>query len=148
MGETKARRVPEVIRLSDGAERKRQDVRLDEIRALAAQGMRASQIAESLGIGEQRVRAVAAAFSLALPDDAIGQRRRVDPHRVLLKTVSGVESLVAGLALIEGFDVNTLSAEDVAYIHESLKVSVNALRVLRTRIEKAHTHARSNAHTA
>ena len=75
------------------------------IAEMAAQGHRSSQIAEKLGVSEERVRELARNYSIPLPDAIIGKRRRIDPDRVVNETVIALEGLVMGLGLIwEDFD--------------------------------------------
>jgi hypothetical protein len=61
--------------------RKPRAERIEEIRALASQGHRATQIAETLGIQDQQVRKIARDEGITLPDAAIGKVRLVNARR-------------------------------------------------------------------
>lgn len=75
------------------------------IAEMAAAGHRSSQIAEKIGVSEERVRELARTFGIPLADAIIGRRRRIDPDRVVNETVIALEGLVMGLDLIwEDFD--------------------------------------------
>lgn len=75
------------------------------ISTMAAAGNRSSQIAEHIGVSEERVRELARNFNITLPDAIIGKRRRIDPDRVVNETVTALEGLVMALDLIwEDFD--------------------------------------------
>lgn len=110
--------------------RKPVEQRIDRIRELAADGHRASQIADDVGLTEQTVRRYAAAAGITLPDAAMGKVHKIDPRRVIDATVDGFEGTVIALNTIWGSDWG-ISAEDArelcASIDKSMK-SVNRLR--------------------
>src|SRR6185437_2487938 len=83
--------VPTVV-TEDGTTRKPRAERTKEIAALAKTGHRAGQIADELGITEERVREIARADGISLPDHHIGKRAKIDPVRVLTETISGVDA--------------------------------------------------------
>jgi len=68
-----------------------------ELRTLAAQGYRDSQIAKELGISTDRVRELATEGEIKL---LLGHRRAIDVNRVMNETIVAVEGLSATLELI------------------------------------------------
>lgn len=81
--------------------------RVDEIRALAATGHNSAQIAKRLGVTEEWLRRLALQNDIALPDIAMGPRRRIDSNRVVGEMVPALEGLAmsAGLVDLDALDV-------------------------------------------
>src|SRR5690606_33522931 len=71
--------------------------RIEQVRQLAEEGNRASQIASALGLSEQSARKYAAAADIELPDKAIGKVRKIDSRRVIEQPVLGLEASAQSL---------------------------------------------------
>jgi hypothetical protein len=92
---------------------------------LAGRGMSSRQIADQLGIGDHRVRAVAREHVIAIPADAvIGRTRRHDSSRIVRQTVHALEGLVMGVELA---DPAELDAAEAAAWAASITRSARAL---------------------
>ena len=105
------------------------DTRLDQIRCLAGDGHRASQIAAKIGLTEERVRLLARKHDIRLPDHVIGRPRKIDVNRIVRETVIGAQGLVAGLDLVEG-SLDKLDRAQVPSWVSSLAESMKALNKL------------------
>jgi hypothetical protein len=78
---------------------------------LAGRGMSSRQIADQLGIGDDRVRAVARAHGIAIPADAVlGRTRRLDSSRIVRQTVHALEGLVMGVELADPAELDPAEA--------------------------------------
>lgn len=73
-----------------------------DIRRLANEGNRSSQIAEQLGISAEHVRTLAHGAGIKLVDDLLGHTYRINVHRVIEETVSTLEGLALGLKTVDG----------------------------------------------
>lgn len=123
---------------SDGSVRKPRAERVKEIEKRAEQGMRASQIADDIGIDERTVRTIANEENILLPDKAIGKVRKLDVVRILTETVHGVDAYVSGLSMLDGVNLPDLPARERAELMQALSRSINGLKKLRTKMEKAY----------
>ncbi len=119
--------LPDKPQKAPRAERERQ------IRELAALGNRADQIAEKIGTSVQRVRELANAAGITLPDAAIGRAHKIDAHRVIETTVHGLEGYSLGLQTINGA-VNSIDPAVAAQWAESLRASFVSLHKLRKQL--------------
>lgn len=63
------------------------ETRIEQIKRLAAEGNRAEQIADELGISVSRVRDLANKDGVALPEKMIGRSPRIDNRRVIVPAV-------------------------------------------------------------
>jgi hypothetical protein len=133
-----ARTITEPYTDAEGSTKKPRTERVDEIRKRAEDGMRASQIATDLGIGESQVRRIAKDEGIALPDAAIGKRARLDATRILTESINGVDAYVSGLSMLEEMEMPELPAQEAGDLLQALARSINGLRKLRTRMEKEY----------
>jgi hypothetical protein len=109
--------------------------RIEEISGLAAQGHRASQIAEIIGVSEGRVRELANSNGIQLPDHLLGKVRRIDVRRVIESTVDGLEGTRIALDTIWGNDWGIEATEAKEWC-ESLTASFKALNRLRKELQE------------
>jgi hypothetical protein len=73
--------------------------------------MSSRQIADQLGIGDHRVRAVAREHGIAIPADAaLGRTRRLDSSRIVRQTAHALEGLVMGVELADPAQLNPAEA--------------------------------------
>lgn len=140
-----ARRVSASI-TETGQVRKPRSERVREIADRAEQGMNAAQIAADIGLSEESVRAIASSEGVALADFAIGKVRRPDAVRILTETINGVDAYVSGLSMLDGADLPPLATNDRNDLMQALSRSINGLKKLRNKMEKAY--ARSDATAA
>jgi hypothetical protein len=76
--------------------------RLELTGELAARGMTSSQIGQRLGIGGDRVRALAREHGIGIPADAAtGRARHLDANRIVRETAHALEGLVMSAGLID-----------------------------------------------
>jgi hypothetical protein len=129
--------VPTVVTESGQVRKSRAD-RVKEITSRAQQGMNAAQIAADIGIGEQNIRQIANEEGIQLPDFTIGKVRRLDAKRILTETISGVDAYMSSLSMLDDVDLPRLSAAEISDLTQALSRSINGLRKLRTRMEKAY----------
>ena len=112
--------------------------RTEQIRELAARGYRASQIADEMGVGEQRIRDLARKADITLPDATIGKARRIDPNRVVRETVVALEGAAMGLSLLDG-ELDGIDPTQVDAWATSLSHSLRSLNRLAKQLkEMAH----------
>jgi ParB-like nuclease domain len=108
--------------------------RARQIRNLANEGHRASQIADVLHIGIEQIKNVAKRHGIKLPDASLGRvhHSSLDPHYLISTTTDSIEALAAGLRLVLGDEkrlinfghvISSTEAADWAMrLSESLKV--------------------------
>jgi hypothetical protein len=85
--------------------------RRELIAELAGRGMSSHQIADQLGIRDQRIRMVARDHGIAIPADAvIGRTRRHDSSRIVRQTVDALEGLVMGVELADPAELDPAEA--------------------------------------
>jgi hypothetical protein len=102
---------------------------------LAGRGMSSRQIADQLGIGDHRVRAVAREHGIAIPADAvIGRTRRHDSSRIVRQTAHALEGLVMGVDLA---DPTALDPAEAAAWAASITRSTRALSRFARHIKEA-----------
>src|SRR5215469_2041773 len=78
---------------------------------LAGRGLSSRQIADQLGIGDHRVRAVAREHGIAIRADAVlGRTRRLDSSRIVRQTVDALEGLVVGVELAHPAELDPAEA--------------------------------------
>lgn len=140
-----ARRQPEVVVQKDGIVKKARGERAKEIARLAADGHRAAQIAERINLDEERVRKIAKDEGIALPDVAIGRTKKLDAKRILEETITGVDAYVSGLSMLDEVELPALDRQQIADLMQGLSRSINGLRKLRTRMEKAYAGPHTSA---
>lgn len=109
--------------------------RVESTRALAAEGYRATQIAEIVGISEERVRQYARDEDITLPDEHIGKVRRIDPNRVIQETAFGLSGYGHGLDTIKG-DVDSIDSEQAAAWLELINDAMPNLNWLRRTLKE------------
>jgi ParB family chromosome partitioning protein len=110
--------------------------RATQIRDLAEQGYRATQIADQLGLGAARVRLLARDHAIDLPDAALGKSRRIDPNRIVRETVATAEGLALGVALLNGEEVARLDPNEVEGWAASLSSSLRSLNQLAKQLKE------------
>jgi hypothetical protein len=98
--------------------------RAELIAELAARGMTSRQIAGRLGIGEDRVRAVARAHGITIRADAVAGRRRLDSARIAREAVHALEGLAMSVQLAD------LAEIDPALVPEWTTSLARSLRTL------------------
>jgi transposase len=102
---------------------------------LAGHGMSSRQIADQLGIGDHRVRAVAREHGIAIPADAVlGRTRRLDSSRIVRQTAHALEGLVMGVELADPAELDP--AEAAAWV-ASITCSTRALSRFARQIKEA-----------
>lgn len=92
-------------------------LRMEWLRAMAAQGARAADIAERLGIGESAVKKIAKDMGLVVAaDTVIGRihRRTRDPGRVVEVAVADLDALVWSLDRVDAAGLDPSQAADWA----------------------------------
>lgn len=95
------------------------------IATLAAEGHSSGQIAAQLGVNEEYVRRLARNNGIEIrADRVVGRTRHHDSNRIMRKTVSALEGLAMGIALIDLEDLDPAEITDWA---ASLTDSVRAL---------------------
>lgn len=104
--------------------------RLADIERLASEGYRAQQISQELGIGIQRVRELANAAGIVLPDATIGKVHDIKAKRVIEETATGLEGYVIGLRTIN-LSALGLTADAAMELATSIGQSLKALQNLR-----------------
>jgi len=140
----KTRNVPTVVK-SDGRTYKPEAMRAEEIKRHAAEGMRAAQIGEAIGMSAERVRHLAKRADIVLADKAIGRPRRLDAMRILTETINGVDAYVSGLTMLDGVPLPEMPARDATELMQSIMRSINGLKKLRTRMEDSYARPISTA---
>lgn len=116
----------------DDKKRKPLEVRLEEIRSLASEGYRASQIAEEIGLCEDRVRTLANQNDITLPDKTI-RSHKINPRRIIETTVFGLEGNKIVFDTIRGGDWD-ITADEAKEWHASLGKSIKELNWLRNKL--------------
>lgn len=114
--------------------------RIEQIDGLASQGFRASQIAEEIGISEQRVRQLARENEINLPDIAIGKPQKLDVNRIVGETVIATQGLALGLEFVDT-RLDDLDAAQLDGWVDSLKESVAAFNRLIRQLNKRRVTA-------
>jgi predicted transcriptional regulator/lambda repressor-like predicted transcriptional regulator len=103
-------------------------------RELAGQGMTSRQIAQEVGLTYAAFRNFRDERGIEVPADAVmGKQVRIDPYRIIEESVSMLEGIASGLALIE--DVQSLDAEKRLEWIEALRQPLSAI----TRFQKELT---------
>jgi hypothetical protein len=99
----------------------------------AAQGMSSRQIAERLGIGDQRVREIAREHAITIPADAaLGRARRHDANRIVRETTHALEGLAMSVQLADPAGVDPAqAAEWAASLARSLRVLSKFVRQMK-----------------
>jgi hypothetical protein len=115
------------ILLVDRSRSTPKSVRVTQIRNLADTGHRAAQIAQMIGIAEERVRRLAAGAGIELSDTRLGSVRTVDANRVLSESTSTLEGIAMAIGLI---DTDDLDPERIEGWAASLKDSIRTLQHL------------------
>jgi len=106
----------------------------DRITALAASGSSSPQIAREVGMGVEGVKAGAKQRGIDIrADRVLGRTHRLDSNRIVRESVTTLENIVNGLALINYDDIDMEEAD--AWI-DSLNISRNALLKAIRKIEK------------
>ena len=117
--------IREGILLVDRSRNISKSVRVTQIRNLAETGHRPGQIAQMIGIAEDRVRRIATEAGIDLSQAP--QSRRLDANRVLSESTSTLEGVAMAIGLI---DTDDLDPERVAGWAASLKDSIRTLQHL------------------
>lgn len=123
------RPIPAMPRTAPKEERARQ------IRELAADGNRAAQISEKIGIGEQQIRKIAREEGITLPDAAIGKVQNINAHSLIENTVHGLEGFALGLKMINGA-VRHVDSATATQWSESLKTSLIPIHRLQKQLRE------------
>jgi hypothetical protein len=97
--------------------------RAERIRSLVAIGQRREQVAETLGIGIERVGEIARRSGIVFPES---KKRKLDFNRIMRETVIGAEGLAAGIELLDG-NLDQLTGDLIPVWVESMTRSAGAL---------------------
>jgi len=82
--------------------KKSKSERIEQIKALAAEGYRLSQIASELNLRAGHVRNIANSAGIQLPDAKFGKVHSIDATDLIERTVHGVDAYTDGLNIIKG----------------------------------------------
>lgn len=105
-----------------------------QIRERAEEGYRATQIADELGIGVERVRELARRLGINIRADEIRQNRKIDVNRIVGETVASAQALVAGLDLVDARldQIDQLQLQPwIASLSDSISILKGLLNKLR-----------------
>jgi len=106
----------------------------ERIAALAASGSASSQIARDVGMSEAGVKSGAKDRGIDIrADRVLGRVHRLDSNRIIRESVSALENIISGLALINPDDIDP---EEAKKWTDSLTASRNALSKAIRQIEK------------
>lgn len=111
------------------------DERMEAIRRLAKEGHRREQIAEELGISEDRVSWLARKGEITLADAVIGHHAKINSYRVVEQSVSTLEGVALGLKTIDGARLTCapdVASEWVKSIDASMRVVGKLKKALRS----------------
>jgi len=109
--------------------------RIDQITHLAAEGHRASQIAEEIGVSVGHVRSIAREHNVTLPDRAIGKVHHLDHAQIIAETVNAVEGLAFGLKLVGG-GLDGIEPQEAKEMATSLSQSLRPLNRLAKQLKE------------
>lgn len=109
--------------------------RIKTIKSMAKGGYRAMQIAAKIGIGVEHIRLLARENDIDLPDAALGYSKRLDPNRIIEKTVIGAEGVTTCLDLVDG-EMGKLERLKMPGWIFSLDRSIRALQGLTAKLRK------------
>lgn len=115
--------------------------RIEQIAKLAAEGHRAAQIAEKIGLGLEQVRNIANSEGIELSDKAIGKVHRINARRVIEETVHGLAGYASGLGAING-SMSDVDRSDAGEWARSLAESLKPINTLRKQLLE-HAHGNS-----
>lgn len=111
------------------------DDRAKEIARLAGLGYSTRQIAPLVGIGEEAVHNIEKDYGISIPADKhVKNTRRIDTNRILFETVTALEGLSYGLALINPADIDREQAQTWL---DSLTESIQALTKAKKQIKES-----------
>jgi hypothetical protein len=103
----------------------------------AGRGATSRQIAAQLGIRDDVVRRIARDHSISIrADEVMGRTRRLDSNRIVQETVTALEGLVMGSALIEPAELDTTRLAGWA---ASMAASLRSLSQLAKTLKKEKT---------
>lgn len=114
---------------------KRKQERIERIRAMAAEGYSAPQIADEVGVLAEYVRELARKARIELRGD-IAMPSRMNVAQMIEQTVIAAQGLTVGL---EQISVDTLDPIQIEGWADSLRQSVNALRRLISKLQERTT---------
>jgi hypothetical protein len=117
----------------------RRERNIADIRRLAEQGFRASQIAATLSLNIKHVRRVARESSIVLPDRYIGKSRGLDALRIIGTTVDMVATYAQDVQTHGDLNISNITTEQALAWCASLDLSIKYLRRLRSQINDAQT---------
>ena len=94
-----------------------------QIKHLAERRLSSRQIAEKIGIRDDRVRVIAKEMGVEIPADAVMARtRRIDSNRIVRETATALDGLVMGLGMARIEEIDDPEAGDwLASINNSLR---------------------------
>lgn len=101
------------------------DERAAQVESLAREGHTRRQIAAKVGISERTVQQIIADYSIDVPADRLGKRRRIDANRVLSGAAESVSAAAYSLQQINPLDLDKDEAQEWV---DSLTESLTALR--------------------
>ena len=115
-------------------------LRLIRIRELAAQGLSITQIANDVGLGEQRLRIIVIRERIDVPADRVLRKsRRLSSPRILDRTCSEAEHVTADVRLI---DLADLTAGQIREAVRRLRKARRALTRFVIQLRSAERHAK------
>lgn len=124
-------------KLQDAVKRvnKPRSERANELSRLAAEGYRAEQIAQELGVVPAYVRRLAREEGITLPDKAIGRVHRINARRVIEQTVHTLAGCALGLGAIDGASLNIEEAEAAEWA-EQIGQALRPINKLRKQLKE------------
>jgi hypothetical protein len=108
---------------------------VDRIRELAPSGMRASQIAEEVGLGETYVRELALKENIALADFQIGSSKRINYRRIIETAVLSLDASANSLQTT-GYSLDEITKEEAMEWAESVAESLKIYRVFHKKLSE------------
>lgn len=105
-----------------------------KVRRLASEGYSSRQIAESIGITFDALRAGCRRQDIDVPaDKVVGKTRRLDHERIVSETCTSLDGLVMGLGLV---DIDALDVGQCADWATSLSSSITALTRFKNQLKE------------
>lgn len=110
--------------------------KIEQIRGLAGDGFRASQIAPQVNLTEAVVRQYATEGNVTLPDHLVGPVRKIDGRRVIEQTVDSMDACAQSINAVP-VDFSTISKEDATEWAEAVAESLTIFRRFHNKLKEA-----------
>lgn len=108
---------------------------VDKIKELAPTGMRASQIAEEVGVTEGYVRELAIKEDIVLADFQIGSSKRINHRRIIETAVLSLDASANSLQTT-GYSLDEITKEEAMEWAESVAESLKIYRVFHKKLSE------------